>query len=102
MIRAAPGGSQFGALHTALVSVWQRRAASSMMERTMGTRGGRSPVRVGNLLTAAVPALAERMLEQAVRREGTETGGPEASRRTRPRAPRPGLLAVTADNSPWL
>src|SRR5438876_1214340 len=96
------GGSQFGALHTAPVSVWQRRAASSMMERTMGTRGGRSPVRVGNLLTAAVPALAERMLEQAVRREWTETVGPEASRRTRPGALRQGTLEVSVDNSPWL
>src|SRR5260370_42670041 len=88
-------GSQFGALHTALVSVWQRRAASSMMDRTMGTRGGRSPVRVGNLLTAAVPALAERMLRQAVRREGTEAVGPEGIRRTPPGALRPGTLAVS-------
>ncbi len=68
----------------------------------MGTRGGRSPVRVGNLLTAAVPALAERMLEQAVRREWTETVGPEASRRTRPGALRQGTLEVSVDNSPWL
>ncbi len=73
-----------------------------MMDRTMGTRGGRSPVRVGNLLTAAVPALAERMLEQAVRREWTETVGPEASRRTRPGALRQGTLEVSVDNSPWL
>jgi len=73
-----------------------------MMERTMGTRGGRSPVRVGNLLTAAVPALAERMLEQSVRREWTETVGPEASRRTRPGALRQGTLEVSVDNSPWL
>lgn len=68
----------------------------------MGTRGGRSPVRVGNLLTAAVPALAERMLEQAVRREWTETVGPEAARRTRPGAFRQGTLEVSVDNSPWL
>jgi len=68
----------------------------------MGTRGGRSPVRVGNLLTAAVPALAERMLEQAVRREWTETVGSEAARRTRPGALRQGTLEVSVDNSPWL
>ena len=68
----------------------------------MGTRGGRSPVRVGNLLTAAVPALAERLLEQAIRREWTQTAGPEAARRTRPGALRQGTLEVSVDNSPWL
>jgi hypothetical protein len=73
-----------------------------MMERTMGMRGGRSPVRVGNLLTAAVPALAERMLEQAICREWAQTAGPEAARRTRPGALRQGTLEVSVDNSPWL
>jgi hypothetical protein len=73
-----------------------------MMERTMGTRGGRHPVRVGNLLTAAVPALAERMLEEAIRREWTQTAGPEAARRSRPGALRQGTLEISVDNSPWL
>src|SRR5947207_956395 len=73
-----------------------------MMERTMGMRGGRSPVRVGNLLTAAVPALAERMLERAICREWAQTAGPEAARRTRPGALRQGTLEVSVDNSPWL
>jgi Dna[CI] antecedent, DciA len=73
-----------------------------MMERTMGTRGGRNPVRVGNLLTAAVPALAERMLEEAIRREWAQTAGPEAARRSRPGALRQGTLDVSVDNSPWL
>lgn len=73
-----------------------------MMERTMGTRGGRNPVRVGNLLTAAVPALAERMLEEAIRREWAQTAGPEAARRSRPGALRQGTLEVSVDNSPWL
>ena len=73
-----------------------------MMERTMGTRGGRSPVRVGTLLTAAVPALAERMLEEAILREWTQTVGPEAARRSRPRTLRQGTLEVSVDNSPWL
>lgn len=73
-----------------------------MMERTMGTRGGRNPVRVGNLLTAAVPALAERMLEEAIRREWAQTAGPEAARRSRPGALRQGTLEVGVDNSPWL
>ena len=73
-----------------------------MMERTMGMRGGRNPVRVGNLLTAAVPALAERMLEEAIRRDWTQTAGPEAARRSRPGALRQGTLEVSVDNSPWL
>lgn len=73
-----------------------------MMERTMGTRGGRSPVRVGSLLTSAVPALAERILEEAVRKEWTQTVGPEAARRSRPAALRQGMLEVSVDNSPWL
>ncbi len=68
----------------------------------MGTRGGRSPVRVGNLLTAAVPALAERMLEETIRREWPQTVGAEAARRTRPGALRQGTLEVSVDNSPWL
>jgi hypothetical protein len=73
-----------------------------MMERTMGTRGGRNPVKVGSLLTAAVPALAERMLEDAIRREWAQTAGPEAARRSRPGALRQGTLEVSVDNSPWL
>ena len=73
-----------------------------MMECTMGTRRGRNPVRVGNLLTAAVPALAERMLEEAIRREWAQTAGPEAARRSRPAALRQGTLEVSVDNSPWL
>jgi hypothetical protein len=73
-----------------------------MMDSTMGTRGGRSPVRVGALLTAAVPALAERMLEEAIRREWSETVGPDAARRSRPRTLRQGTLEVSVDNSPWL
>ena len=73
-----------------------------MMERTMGRRGSRNPVRVGNLLTAAVPALAERMLEEAIRQEWAETAGPEAARRSRPGALRQGTLEVIVDNSPWL
>ena len=68
----------------------------------MGTRGGRNPVRVGNLLTAAVPALAERMLEDAIRREWAQTAGPEAARRSRPGALRQGTVEVSVDNSPWL
>jgi hypothetical protein len=59
-------------------------------------------VRVGTLLTAAVPALAERMLEEAIRREWTQSVGLEAARRSRPGALRRGTLEVSVDNSPWL
>lgn len=60
------------------------------------------PRRVGELLTAAVPALAERMLEAAIRREWVRTVGPELGRRSRPGELRRGVLEVQADNSPWL
>jgi Dna[CI] antecedent DciA-like protein len=68
----------------------------------MRTRGRHSPVRVGTLLTSAVPALAERMLEETIRREWETTVGPEAARRSRPQALRQGTLEVAVDNSPWL
>src|SRR5713101_8203673 len=74
-----------------------------MMFVTMGTRGsGRSPVRVGNLLTRAVPALAERLLEESIRRDWTQIVGSDAARRSRPGALRQGTLEVSVDNSPWL
>lgn len=74
-----------------------------MMSFTMGTRSGsRSPVRVGNLLTRAVPALAERLLEESIRREWAQTVGPDAARRSRPISLRQGTLQVSVDNSPWL
>jgi hypothetical protein len=68
----------------------------------MGTRDGRSPVRVGNLLTQAVPALAERLLEETIRKQWPEVIGPEAARRSRPIAFRQSVLEVSVDNSPWL
>jgi hypothetical protein len=68
----------------------------------MGTGGRHVPVRVGSLLTAAIPALAERMLEDAIRRQWAQTVGPEASRRSRPGTLRQGTLEVSVDNSPWL
>jgi len=74
-----------------------------MMFVTMGTRGsGRSPVRVGNLLTRAVPALAERLHEEPIRRDWAQTDGSDAARRSRPIALRQGTLQVSVDNSPWL
>lgn len=73
-----------------------------MMVGTMRTRDGRHPVRVGSLLTVAVPALAERMLEDAIRREWALTAGPDGARRSHPGALRQGILEVAVDNSPWL
>ena len=73
-----------------------------MMSPTMGTRGGQSPVRVGNLLTLAVPALADRLREEAMRRDWPEVVGIDAARRSRPLALRQGTLQVSVDNSPWL
>jgi len=64
--------------------------------------GRRNPVRVGSLLTSAVPALAERMLEQTIRRQWADIVGPDAARRSRPASLRQGTLEITVDNSPWL
>lgn len=64
--------------------------------------GRRNPVRVGSLLTSAVPALAERMLEQTIRRQWADIVGPDAARRSRPATLRQGTLEITVDNSPWL
>jgi len=59
-------------------------------------------VRVGNLLSRAVPALAERLLEESIRRDWAQTVGADAARRSRPIALRQGTLQVSVDNSPWL
>ena len=60
------------------------------------------PHRVGDLLTAAVPALAERMLADAIRRDWAVTVGGEMARRSRPASLDHGVLEIEADNSPWL
>jgi hypothetical protein len=57
---------------------------------------------VGDLITAAVPALAERMLADAIRRDWEATVGTELGRRSRPAALDHGVLEIQADNSPWL
>lgn len=68
----------------------------------MGSARVSSPVRVGEVLTAAVPALRERMLETAIRRDWAQVVGPEVARRSEPGELRMGALTVTVDNSPWL
>lgn len=60
------------------------------------------PHRVGDLLTAAVPALAERMLADAIRRNWEATVGVALARRSRPASLDHGVLEIQADNSPWL
>ena len=60
------------------------------------------PHRVGDLLTAAVPALAERMLATAIRRDWEATVGAELARRSRPASLDQGVLEIQASNSPWL
>lgn len=62
----------------------------------------RDPIRVGNLLTAAYPKLAERFLEARIRREWRQLVGPEIARRCQPGELRDGTLELTVDNSPWL
>ncbi len=61
-----------------------------------------SPHRVGDLLTAAVPALAERMLAGQIQREWEAIVGPALAQRSRPSALDRGVLEIRADNSPWL
>lgn len=62
----------------------------------------RRPRRVGDLLTAAVPGLAERMVEGRIRSEWARAVGGELARRSQPGELRAGVLEVLADNSPWL
>lgn len=53
-------------------------------------------------MTAAVPELRDRLLEERIRREWPETVGQDAARRTRPKRLVNGCLEVVVDNSPWL
>jgi hypothetical protein len=61
-----------------------------------------APVRVGEVLAAAVPELGERMLEETIRKEWRQTAGAELARRSQPGELRAGTLTVLVDNSPWL
>ncbi len=64
--------------------------------------GSRTPTSVGSLLGTAVPKLAERLLEERIRRDWRQLLGPEIARRCQPKELRNGTLRVTVDNSPWL
>ncbi len=72
------------------------------MEVTMVAAVPRSPVRVRDVLVAALPELRDHMLEEAIRKEWGLVVGPEFSRRSQPGGLRMGVLDVTVDNSPWL
>jgi hypothetical protein len=61
-----------------------------------------APHRVGDLLTAAVPALAERMLVGDLQRQWADIVGAALARRSWPAALERGALEIRADNSPWL
>src|SRR4029450_9863818 len=60
------------------------------------------PVRIGDVLTAAVPALEERLLAERIRLGWRAAVGAEIARRTRPAELKAGTLTITVDNSPWL
>jgi hypothetical protein len=68
----------------------------------MRTRVRPSPRRVGSLLTAALPALEERLLERRIHAQWGDAVGPEIARRARPGRLDRGALEVRVDNSPWL
>ena len=61
-----------------------------------------APHRVGDLLTAAVPALADRMLVGDLQRQWGDLVGSALARRSWPAALEHGTLEIRADNSPWL
>jgi hypothetical protein len=60
------------------------------------------PVRVRDVLIAALPDLRLHMLQDGIRRDWSSIVGPEISRRSRPGGLRQGVLDVAVDNSPWL
>jgi len=61
-----------------------------------------TPHRVGDLLTAAVPALAERMLVGDLQRQWADIVGSSLARRSWPAGLERGTLEIRTDNSPWL
>lgn len=72
------------------------------MRSVTGSARFSSPVRVGDVLVSAVPALQERLLAERIRAGWRDTVGPNLARRSRPGDLRAGTLTVTVDNSPWL
>jgi len=61
-----------------------------------------NPVRVRDVLIAAVPELENRLLEESIKRDWSRVIGPELGRRSRPGRLQAGVLEVIVDNSPCL
>src|SRR5260370_9410818 len=61
-----------------------------------------SPVRVGDVLLAALPALQERLLAERIRLGWRAAVGADLSRRSRPGELKAGTLTIMVDNSPLL
>jgi hypothetical protein len=68
----------------------------------MVVRGRSSPVRIKDVLLAALPELGNHMLQDTVRRDWGDLVGSGMSRHSQPGALKLGALDVTVDNSPWL
>jgi hypothetical protein len=62
----------------------------------------RSPVRVREVLVAALPELRDRLMEEAIRSDWSRLVGVELGRRSRPERLKGGVLEVIVDNSPCL
>jgi predicted nucleic acid-binding Zn ribbon protein len=60
------------------------------------------PRPVSELVTSAVPGLAERVTELRLSAAWTALAGIDVARRARPGALNAGVLTITVDNSPWL
>jgi hypothetical protein len=73
-----------------------------MMGGVMAAPAPSTPVRVRDLLVAALPELRDHMLEETIRRNWQGVVGPEFSRRSWPGRLRMGVLEVNVDNSPCL
>ena len=82
--------------------MWQEAGASSIIDLTMFRPTRPGPVRVRDVLAAALPELAGLMLQESIRRDWGRIAGPDISRRSQPGGLRMGVLDVTVDNSAWL
>lgn len=60
-----------------------------------------APRAVGEILPAAVPQIAARLAEQAIRRRWRSLVGHEVARRARPGTLTGDCLEIVVDNSPW-
>jgi hypothetical protein len=74
-----------------------------MMDVVMAVPAAASrPIRVRDLLVAALPELREHMLEETIRRDWQTVVGRDLWRRSRPGRLSKGALEVSVDNSPGL